>query len=209
MTVERNDESWKCVECLQAVNLWLQSSVDQPEGQNAAGPSYCVCAHAGGAVLVLWCAWPGVLCTCCSPVVNQHLPLQEHHAMQDLCRPLQVFWTFQASAVRLGGAEGFHASPDLSIAPADANTTWEAGSAVQLFVQLRDANATNVTADFDPRLQAGCRTDPTAPVNASFCIDGPFIVPLGKGAYSIHVTFGTIWGAYDNHQGIASSSSSQ
>ncbi|KAF6250859.1 hypothetical protein COO60DRAFT_1464784 [Scenedesmus sp. NREL 46B-D3] len=71
-------------------------------------------------------------------------------------------------------------------------TDWVAGQPIKLFVQLRDAQNTNVSTAFDNQLRVVCSTDPSAPTNASFCLETPWIIPHGNGLYAVRLTVGTI-----------------
>lgn len=60
-------------------------------------------------------------------------------------------------------------------------------------VQLNDNSGAPVSAFYDAGLQVSCVTDVSAPPSTSFCQVGPFITPLGAGAYLIQFSPGTIW----------------
>lgn len=71
--------------------------------------------------------------------------------------------------------------------------TWVAGTRLNFYVQLRDASSINVSTSLLTNLTVRCVADPSAPPNASFCLDGPWISPVGLGCYHVVLRVGTIW----------------
>ncbi|WIA37434.1 hypothetical protein OEZ86_014357 [Tetradesmus obliquus] len=107
-----------------------------------------------------------------------------------------LWWLFCFGICRYINCQPVSVQYSMVYGAALQNLNWVAGQPIRLFVQLRDAQAANISIAFDDQLHVECSTDVTAPTNASFCLELPSIVPQGNGLYAVSLTVGTIWGAH-------------
>lgn len=64
---------------------------------------------------------------------------------------------------------------------------------VRFYIQLKDAQQVNVSESVDGLLSVACVTTPPARGNATFCLEEPWLTPMGSGLYMASLTVGTIW----------------